>query len=55
MPDDSMNDLFSASGDGNSAASPAQPLADRMRPVTLDDFCGQQHLLTEGKPLRRVM
>ena len=29
-----------------------QPLADRMRPHTLDDYCGQRHLLAEGKPLR---
>ncbi len=50
-----MNDLFSASPDGNSAASPAQPLADRMRPATLGDFRGQKHLLSEGKPLRRAI
>ena len=23
------------------------PLADRMRPETLDDYCGQQHLIGE--------
>lgn len=28
------------------------PLAERMRPRTLADFAGQQHLLGEGKPLR---
>ncbi|MBL7002569.1 MAG: replication-associated recombination protein A [Gammaproteobacteria bacterium] len=28
------------------------PLADRMRPKTLDYFFGQQHLLAKGKPLR---
>ena len=28
------------------------PLADRMRPRTLDEFVGQQHLLAAGKPLR---
>jgi putative ATPase len=28
------------------------PLADRMRPRTLDEFVGQQHLLGPGKPLR---
>ena len=28
------------------------PLADRMRPRTLDEFVGQQHLLAPGKPLR---
>ena len=29
-----------------------RPLADRMRPRTLDEFIGQQHLLAPGKPLR---
>lgn len=28
------------------------PLADRMRPQTLDEVIGQQHLLAPGKPLR---
>jgi putative ATPase len=28
------------------------PLADRMRPRTLDEFVGQQHLIGLGKPLR---
>lgn len=28
------------------------PLSERMRPRTLDEFTGQQHLLAEGKPLR---
>jgi putative ATPase len=30
----------------------AEPLAARMRPRTLDEFVGQQHLLAPGKPLR---
>ena len=30
----------------------AAPLAERMRPRTLDDYAGQQHLLGPGKPLR---
>ena len=28
------------------------PLAERLRPATLDDVVGQAHLLGEGKPLR---
>ena len=28
------------------------PLAERMRPRTLDEVVGQQHLLGPGKPLR---
>jgi putative ATPase len=33
----------------------AQPLAARMRPVSLDEFVGQQHFLGEGKLLRRLL
>jgi putative ATPase len=29
-----------------------RPLADRMRPATLDDFAGQEHILGPAKPLR---
>ncbi len=29
-----------------------RPLADRMRPTSLDGYIGQKHLLAEGKPLR---
>jgi len=32
--------------------SQAAPLAERMRPRTLEEFAGQQHLLGPGKPLR---
>ncbi len=32
-----------------------RPLADRMRPATLEEFVGQQHLLAAGKPLRRLL
>ena len=31
------------------------PLADRLRPKTLDDIVGQKHLLGEGKPLRALV
>ena len=30
-----------------------RPLAERMRPQKLEDFVGQEHILGEGKPLRR--
>jgi putative ATPase len=33
----------------------AQPLADRMRPRTLDEFIGQEHLLGAGKMLREIV
>lgn len=31
------------------------PLADRLRPKTIDDIIGQPHLLGEGKPLRNII
>ena len=31
------------------------PLAERMRPRTLEEFAGQQHLLGPGKPLRMLI
>jgi putative ATPase len=30
----------------------SRPLAERMRPATLEEFVGQQHILAPGKPLR---
>jgi putative ATPase len=33
----------------------ARPLADRMRPKSLDEYVGQTHLLGPGKPLRRLL
>ena len=32
-----------------------RPLAARMRPTTLAQYCGQSHLLGEGKPLRKAI
>src|SRR5213596_903935 len=40
-----MTDLFAA------GTAPAAPLAERLRPRTLDDVIGQRHLLAPGKPL----
>ena len=48
--------LFDASPFGDLAddlkSDSKRPLADRMRPETLDDFAGQEHILGPGKPLR---
>ena len=33
----------------------AKPLAARMRPVVLAEFAGQQHILADGKLLRRML
>ena len=37
------------------ARESSQPLAARLRPQTLDEFVGQQHLLGPGKVLRRLI
>ncbi len=34
---------------------PQTPLAERVRPITLDQFRGQQKLIGEGKPLRKMI
>ena len=31
------------------------PLADRIRPLSVEDMVGQQHLLGEGKALRNII
>ena len=33
----------------------SRPLADRMRPESIDQVYGQKHLLGENKPLRRII
>jgi putative ATPase len=44
--------LFAPIPNDDPAAQGARPLADRMRPRTLDEFVGQEHLVAPGKPLR---
>ena len=39
----------------DSEAGGYQPLAARLRPRTLADYAGQQHLLAPGKPLRQAI
>ncbi len=46
-----MNDLFNQSESLPGSA----PLAERMRPRTLDEFVGQQHLIGPGKLLSRLV
>ncbi|SCK43928.1 replication-associated recombination protein A [Streptomyces sp. WMMB 322] len=49
-------DLFTAAAEERREKDPsASPLAVRMRPRTLDDVVGQQHLLRPGSPLRRLV
>ena len=42
-----MTDLFAAATD----TGPLTPLAERLRPKSIDDVIGQRHLLAPGKPL----
>ena len=46
-------DLFEKSEDAVSTG--AQPLAARMRPATVDEIAGQEHMLGPGKLLRRAI
>lgn len=55
--DDDGDDVAPTAGrtaGGGSNASPRGPLAVRMRPRTLDEVVGQQHLLGQGSPLRQL-
>src|SRR5216684_4410541 len=48
-----MGDLFESSLEDRLARQ--APLAARMRPRTLDEVVGQEHLLAPGKPLRALI
>ncbi|MFJ1827080.1 replication-associated recombination protein A [Streptomyces sp. NPDC088178] len=49
-------DLFTAAAEDRQDKDPSSsPLAVRMRPRTLDEVVGQQHLLKPGSPLRRLV
>ena len=51
-----MHDLFAKSEAENlERVSAAAPLATRMRPRTLEEFVGQEHILGPGKLLRRAI
>ena len=51
-PLDDAPGSVSSSAPGSVPADVAAPLAERLRPRTLAEVTGQQHLLGEGKPLR---
>ena len=44
--------LFQSIPPADKPGDTSRPLADRMRPRTLDEFVGQEHLVAPGKPLR---
>ncbi len=47
--------LFSSSDSGTKTSDPAAPLAERLRPQSLEDMVGQEHLLGEGRILREIL
>ncbi|MBF0559849.1 MAG: replication-associated recombination protein A [Nitrospirae bacterium] len=48
-------DLDETSPEKNSAPAPNAPLAYRMAPATLDEYIGQDHIIGEGKLLKRAV
>ena len=48
-----MTDLFAAAA--AEQQSQRAPLADKLRPIRLDDIVGQDHLLGQGRPLRSLI
>src|SRR5438309_673687 len=58
MPNRSPTTLFPEMSEVSGAtanSATAAPLADRMRPRTLGEFVGQEHLVGEGRVLRRLI
>ena len=47
-----MSDLFTNSSTDHNLEA---PLADKMRPQSLDEVIGQHHLLDEGAPLQNMI
>jgi len=47
--------LFDSLNNSNKNYENFTPLADKMRPLTLDDFVGQEHLVGKGKILRQII
>jgi putative ATPase len=54
---DGLFDVTPEPGDGEGipGGGPSSPLAVRMRPAGLDEVVGQNHLLRDGSPLRRLV
>jgi len=50
-----LADLFAESTEIPAGTDINRPLADRLRPETLENFVGQPHLLAPGKPLRMAI
>ena len=52
---DQLFDTGEAAGAGRRSAAADAPLAVRMRPRTLDELVGQEHVLGEGSALRTAI
>ncbi|MEB3071895.1 replication-associated recombination protein A [[Mycobacterium] vasticus] len=52
---DGLFDLTGAPAPEPSGSAASTPLAVRMRPASLDEVVGQDHLLGQGSPLRRLV
>ncbi len=55
FPDESLASASTDEPGAQAASSPGAPLADRMRPRTLDEVVGQDHLVAPGAPLRKLI
>ncbi|HEX8202198.1 MAG TPA: AAA family ATPase, partial [Isosphaeraceae bacterium] len=57
MPRETIGSLFGDADEGEQAADAdvAAPLAERMRPRSLAEFVGQEHLIGPGSVLRRLL
>ena len=55
MPRRVTESLFADEPEAEPPPDTSAPLAERMRPRTLEEFVGQRHLVGEGRVLRRVI
>jgi putative ATPase len=55
LPQSAVSDLFTTPAALPHKPAPSEPLAARMRPRSLDEVAGQQHILAPGKLLRRAI
>ena len=50
-----MADLFETASPARTPVAASSPLSTRMRPRTLDEYAGQEHIIGPGKLLRRAI
>src|SRR5829696_6222122 len=55
MPSRAGESLFADEPEAEAPPDASAPLAERIRPRTLEEFVGQRHLVGEGRVLRRVI